>query len=299
MFDTLIESKPKKQRTAGQAAFSLFFHAALIYGAVKVTANAAQQVQAILQDTTMVFLKPPQATPPPPDQPPPDVVVTANPPPKGFQTVVAPTEIPKDIPPIDLNERPFDPRRTSRARASKVVSRRVSWVAPDRWTGEVFLEAQVDDPVAADLRPDAALYPPVHAGRPGSPARWTCSTWSTRRARPSRTRSGCSAAPTGVRGAGQGDASSKGLFKPGKVQGPAGAAAGPAADLRSRSARVESLPPDSHVGGAATALSQEETCNMGLDLLQLFGPRWARLPRASWSSWRSCPSTPSRSSSPS
>ena len=58
----------------------------------------------------MVFLKPPPPPPPPPDQPPPDVIVPPNPPPKGFQTVVAPTDIPKDIPPIDLNEKPFDPK---------------------------------------------------------------------------------------------------------------------------------------------------------------------------------------------
>ena len=85
-------------------------HAAVIFAAVKVTTGAAEGIKKIVADTTMVFLKPPPPPPPPPDQPPPDVIVSQNPPPKGFQTVVAPTDIPKDIPPIDLDEKPFDPK---------------------------------------------------------------------------------------------------------------------------------------------------------------------------------------------
>ncbi|HEY6947272.1 MAG TPA: hypothetical protein VI297_00540 [Gemmatimonadales bacterium] len=37
-------------------------------------------------------------------------MLTAEPPPKGFQTVVAPTDIPTTMPPVNLHERPFDPR---------------------------------------------------------------------------------------------------------------------------------------------------------------------------------------------
>ena len=66
MFDTLIESKPKKQRTAGQTVFSLIIHGLLIAGAIKVTAGAAERLEDQLADTTMVFLTPPEATPPPP-----------------------------------------------------------------------------------------------------------------------------------------------------------------------------------------------------------------------------------------
>ena len=110
MFENLIESKPKAKKSIGQTFVSLLVHAAVIFAAVKVTTGAAETIKDIVADTTMVFLKPPPPPPPPPDQPPPDVVVAQNPPPKGFQTVVAPTDIPKDIPPIDLNEKPFDPK---------------------------------------------------------------------------------------------------------------------------------------------------------------------------------------------
>jgi protein TonB len=37
------------------------------------------------------------------------LVLTVNPPPKGFQTVVAPADVPTGIPAVDLNQRPFDP----------------------------------------------------------------------------------------------------------------------------------------------------------------------------------------------
>ncbi|MDX2058324.1 MAG: hypothetical protein SFV24_11025, partial [Gemmatimonadales bacterium] len=108
MFENLIESQPKRNRSLGQTAVSLVLHVVLIYGAVKATSGAAETLKEILQDTTMVFLKPPEPPPPPPPTtPPPDAIVTANPPPMGFQTVMPPTEIPKDIPPVNLNER-FD-----------------------------------------------------------------------------------------------------------------------------------------------------------------------------------------------
>ena len=110
MFDNLLESKPKKQRTVGQTIVSLAIHGLLIFGAIKATQGVAEEMANKPIDTTMVFLKPPEPVKQPEPPPPEDVVVSANPPPKGFQTVIAPTDIPKDIPPIDLNQKPFDPK---------------------------------------------------------------------------------------------------------------------------------------------------------------------------------------------
>ena len=110
MFENLIESKPKKQRTVGQSVVSVVLHGILIFFAVKATQGVAEAVDDGPIDTTMVFLKPPEPPPPPPPPPPEEVVVVQNPPPKGFQTIVAPTDIPKDIPPIDLKEKAFDPK---------------------------------------------------------------------------------------------------------------------------------------------------------------------------------------------
>ncbi|MFZ5624378.1 MAG: energy transducer TonB [Gemmatimonadota bacterium] len=155
MFETLVESRPRKQRTFGQTVVSLIVHGALIFGAVKVTQGAAEQVKEILQDTTLVFLKPPDAPPPPPEQPPPDVVVSANPPPKGFQTVVAPTDIPKDIPPVNLNER-FDPKDFSgKGVEGGVATGIVGGTGPvtETVTGQTFLQDEVDD------RPEVVSVP--------------------------------------------------------------------------------------------------------------------------------------------
>ena len=171
MFENLIESKPRKKRSIGQTIVSLLVHAAMIFAAVKVTTGAAETIRDIVADTTMVFLKPPPPPPPPPpDQPPPDVVVAANPPPKGFQTVVAPTDIPKDIPPIDLNEKPFDPKDfTGKGVEGGIAAGIVGGTGPVDVSGEVFLEAQLDDPVQPISIP-TPRYPPVlqSAGIAGS-----------------------------------------------------------------------------------------------------------------------------------
>jgi len=168
VFENLIESKQANQRTAGQTALSLLVHGLIIFGAIKATQGVAETIKNRPVDTTMVFLKPPEPPKPPPDQPPPDVVVAANPPPKGFQTVIAPTDIPKDIPPIDLNEKPFDPRDfTGKGVEGGVGTGVVGGTGPV--TGEVFLVDQIDDPVQPISIPNPR-YPPVlqSAGISGS-----------------------------------------------------------------------------------------------------------------------------------
>ena len=157
MFEILVESKPAKQRTAGQFATSVVVHVLLITGAVMATKGAAEVVRDRNADTTLVFLEPPKAAPPP-ETPPPDAIVSANPPPKGFQTVVAIQDIPKEIPPINLNER-FDPKDfTGSGVQGGIAAGVVGGSGPV--TGETYLEAQVDDPpdlISAGPR----RYPPV------------------------------------------------------------------------------------------------------------------------------------------
>jgi periplasmic protein TonB len=151
VFENLIESKQKGQRTVGQTVLSVVVHGAIVLAAVKATQGVAETMKNRPVDTTMVFLKP--------DQPPPDVIVSQNPPPKGFQTVVAPTDIPKDIPPVDLNQKPFDPKDfTGKGVEGGIATGIVGGTGPV--TGEVFLEAQLDDPVQPISIP-TPRYPPV------------------------------------------------------------------------------------------------------------------------------------------
>ena len=159
MFENLLASKPKKQRTVGQIIGSVVLHVLLVIVVVKGTAGAAETLKAVLQDTTMVFLKPPDPPPPPPPEaPPPDAIVTANPPLLGFQTVIPPTEIPKDIPPVNLSER-FNAADFSGKGVEGGVATGVEG-GKGPVTGETFLEAQVDDPVQL-VSKVTPRYPPV------------------------------------------------------------------------------------------------------------------------------------------
>ena len=106
MFDNLIESKPKKQRTLGATIASGIFHGAVVMLSVYATASAVQEEdEPIVQKVDFVEIK--QDEPPPPtDQPPPPPdMVAAPPPPKGFQVLTAPVNIPDVIPEIDLSKK--------------------------------------------------------------------------------------------------------------------------------------------------------------------------------------------------
>lgn len=159
MFDNLIESKKKGFRSTGQTIVSGVFHALLVFGAVSASSGAAEQLKEILMDTTAIFLKPPEP-PPPPEQPPPppDVIISANPPPQGFQTVIAPTDIPKEIPPIDLNQKFNAADFTGKGVEGGIAAGVVGGTGPV--TTETFLEAEVDDPVRLLNRPQPR-YPPT------------------------------------------------------------------------------------------------------------------------------------------
>ncbi|MBX3145908.1 MAG: TonB family protein [Gemmatimonadales bacterium] len=169
MFENLIESKPQRARTFKQTLFSLVLHVVLIYGAIKATAGAAEVLKEIIQDTTMVFLKAPEPPPPPPPTVvPPDAIVTANPPPMGFQTVMPPTEIPRDIPPVNLNER-FDARDFSGKGVEGGIAAGIVGGTGPVSTEETFVADEVDDPVQP-INQQRPRYPPVlqQAGIAGS-----------------------------------------------------------------------------------------------------------------------------------
>jgi protein TonB len=136
MFDRLIESKPKRERkkflSVGVA--SIFVHGLVIGGAVIATLKVGQTETSVKADTTMVYLEQQQQQKPPEPQP-----VQLDVPLKGFQTIIAPTEIPTNIPPVNLAEK-FDPKDYS---GSGVEGGTANGLVP---TGnEVFMEAIVEE----------------------------------------------------------------------------------------------------------------------------------------------------------
>ena len=106
MFNELIESKPKVQRSPGATAFSVFLHTVLILGAVYATTQADEIANAVKEEKVefMEEVKPKEEPPPPEKAPPPPEIAAAPPPPKGFQVLTAPIDIPDVIPDIDLTK---------------------------------------------------------------------------------------------------------------------------------------------------------------------------------------------------
>jgi TonB family protein len=106
VFDVLIESRKKGEgkKALGVGAISLMLHTVIIGGAVVATLTAGSGDASTKVDTQMVFLN--QQQDQKQDQPPPPQLDVQL---KGFQTVIAPTDIPTNIPPVNLQEH-FDPR---------------------------------------------------------------------------------------------------------------------------------------------------------------------------------------------
>jgi len=123
MMNTLLESRPRKQRSVRGTAVSVIFHSLVLFFAVYATANAgiARDNEKREQKVRFVEMKkeppPPEVKkkepPPPPKQKAPEPKPQVNPlppapkveiaPPKGFEVLKAPVNIPVEIPKVDLS----------------------------------------------------------------------------------------------------------------------------------------------------------------------------------------------------
>ena len=113
MLDVLIASGAHLELRPRWVTTSVLTHALLVTLAVMATRAALDAPPVSAPESAIpLFVPRPLSPPPQPEvkrESPPSVVV-AEPPPKGFQTVAALTDIPKVIPPVDLSQRPLDPR---------------------------------------------------------------------------------------------------------------------------------------------------------------------------------------------
>lgn len=156
MFNNLIESKRKRQRSAGGTMASLILHVALIAIVAVGTMNAATE-QEKPKEEKVDFVETPKDEPPPPEPepeqappPPPPDVVAAPPPPKGFQQLSPPMDIPDVIPEIDLSkkaisEADFSGKGVAGGTATGVVGAPPPVVVDAEQT---YFEFQVEKPVA-------------------------------------------------------------------------------------------------------------------------------------------------------
>ncbi|MGQ0539472.1 MAG: energy transducer TonB [Gemmatimonadaceae bacterium] len=156
MFNNLLESKPKKQRSKGLVAFSMVLHVVLIGGAVVATAHARQALEKPKQEK-IDFVEVKKNEPEPPkNEPPPQVA--APPPPKGFQVLSAPVEIPDVLPDIDLSKKVTDEAdftgKGQQGGVSKGVERPVVQDQP-------YFEFQVEKPVVQAPGSSQPRYPDI------------------------------------------------------------------------------------------------------------------------------------------
>ncbi len=167
MFNNLVESKRKKQRSPAGIFASFVLHAALITLVVVAGGQAAEQFEKPKQEKVdFVEVKkdeppPPKNEPPPP--PPPDVVA-APPPPKGFQILTAPVDIPDVLPDIDLSKKVTDEADFSGKGAAGGTAKGVEGGKPQLVganNDQPFFEFQVEKPVQALPGGSSPRYPDI------------------------------------------------------------------------------------------------------------------------------------------
>lgn len=152
MFNNLLESKAKRQRTLGGFIFSVVFHATLITTAAYATLHATQKKEKREEKVEFVEVK--KAEPP---KPPPQM--EAPPPPKGFQVLTAPVNIPDVLPEIDLTKKLTDEADFSGKGVARGLSKGpiVEKVNQD----QTYFEFQVEKPVMQAPGSAVPRYPEI------------------------------------------------------------------------------------------------------------------------------------------
>lgn len=160
MFETLLETRPKKQRGFGGMFGSFVVHAAVIGGAILATAGGSIATLIEEEDEKIDFIKkeepPPEVKPPPPD------VVVAPPPPKGFQVLIAPVEIPDVLPEIDLSKKMTDEADFTGKGVAGGTSTGVVGGTPQLInTDQTYYEFQVEKPASQIQNVGVPIYPEI------------------------------------------------------------------------------------------------------------------------------------------
>jgi periplasmic protein TonB len=163
MFDNLIESKAKRQKSFGATAFSAVFHGILILAAVQATMKAGNRLEKMKAEKVEFVQVKKEEPPPPKEQPkveiPPDVVASPQPP-KGFQILSAPIKIPDVIPDIDLSKAATREEDFTGKGAVGGTARGVTGgVAAPLNSDQPLFDFQVEKPASANPSNNPPTYP--------------------------------------------------------------------------------------------------------------------------------------------
>lgn len=156
MFENLIETRPRKTKTAKTMALSVAVHAVLIGGAVYGTLEAKEAIEKPRAEK-VEFVEMKKEEPPPPEKQPPPPDIAAPPPPKGFQVLSAPIKIPDVLPEIDLSQKVTDEADFSGKGVQGGISKGVVGQAVSN--EQTYFEFQVEKQVAPAPGNPAPRYP--------------------------------------------------------------------------------------------------------------------------------------------
>ncbi len=162
MFNNLLESKPKRERSTGGMIMSVVLHSIMIVGAVYATARATGIVEKTkVENVKFVEAPKPKEPEPEPEKPPPPKEVVAAPtPPKGFQVLVAPPKIPDVIPDVDLTKNVTDERDFTGKGVAGGTGKGVGSGPPIN-TDQPYFEFQVEKPAAQIPGGPQPRYPDI------------------------------------------------------------------------------------------------------------------------------------------
>jgi len=109
MFDQLLETKAKKQRSTGGTVISIILHTVLLAAAVVLTKQTADALEKPKEEKVVLTETKKEPEPEKPkEQPKPQEVVAQVAPPKGFQVLTPPIDVPDVIPDVDLSRKATD-----------------------------------------------------------------------------------------------------------------------------------------------------------------------------------------------
>jgi periplasmic protein TonB len=162
MFDNLLETNAKKERSAGGTMLSVVMHVVIIAVAVYVTGKGVAEAVEEAREEKIDFVEikeevKVQETPPPP---PPDAVMAAAPIAKGFQVLQAPIDIPDVLPDIDLSKKVTNEADFTGKGVAGGSSQGVAGGVPQALTGDAtYFEFQVEKQAAAAPGSTGPTYP--------------------------------------------------------------------------------------------------------------------------------------------
>ncbi|MBC7844402.1 MAG: TonB family protein [Gemmatimonadaceae bacterium] len=160
MFDQLLETKAKKQRSTGGTVISVILHTALIAAAVVLTKKTADALEKPKEEKVVLTETKKEPEPEKPkEQPKQQQPVAQVAPPKGFQVITPPIDIPDVIPDVDLSKKATDEADFSGKGVQGGVAKGVEGGTGPVISDQPYFDFQVEKAAAAIPGSGSPAYP--------------------------------------------------------------------------------------------------------------------------------------------